>query len=303
MGAWGTGILQNDTTADIWAEFKELYNKGLSSKEIRKKIETEYKPQNDREYYGEIWTGIAYGQWMCGELENYTLKKLEASVNSKWLILWADDKQQLQKRINTIVDFIKKIKIPRAKAIKRTKIIDRPIIFKTGDVIALKIDKKNFLTAIVVGHSDHPTHGENKIIFTDLLFNEKPTKREILKSKVLYLDVGGKYYYHRGFFWALFSARNMVKKIKDTIKIDHFKINDYLALGSGVGIGNWNEIDKLYSEQIEFLKNKSSERPFDVTVADLLKPKKALQSKLIEWDKKLFQEAMERRRKELSLYR
>jgi N-acetylmuramoyl-L-alanine amidase len=54
MGAWGTGILQNDTTADIWVEFKELYNKGLSLKEIRLKLEKEYKPQSNTEYYGEI---------------------------------------------------------------------------------------------------------------------------------------------------------------------------------------------------------------------------------------------------------
>ena len=78
MGAWGTGILQNDTTADIWVEFKELYNKGLSCKDIRIKLEEDYHPQNDEEYYGEIWTGIAHGQWMCGGLEDYTVEKVKA---------------------------------------------------------------------------------------------------------------------------------------------------------------------------------------------------------------------------------
>jgi len=88
MGAWGPGILHNDTTADIWVEYKELYNKGLSNKEIRIKLEKEYLPQNDEEYYSEIWTGIAYGQWMCGDLEEYTLKKVNASTQLKWLTLW-----------------------------------------------------------------------------------------------------------------------------------------------------------------------------------------------------------------------
>ncbi|MGQ0740297.1 MAG: DUF4259 domain-containing protein [Bacteroidota bacterium] len=44
MGAWGAGILQNDTTADIWVEFKELYNKGDSPKDIRINLEKENKP-------------------------------------------------------------------------------------------------------------------------------------------------------------------------------------------------------------------------------------------------------------------
>ncbi|MBP6432537.1 MAG: hypothetical protein KA319_12290 [Ferruginibacter sp.] len=113
MGAWGTGILQNDTTADIWVEFKELYNKGLSPKEIRLKLEKEYKPQNDIENYAEIWTGIAYGQWMCGEVEDYTFKKLNESTKIKWQVLWADDKKQFDKRVKAISDFIEKIHTPR----------------------------------------------------------------------------------------------------------------------------------------------------------------------------------------------
>jgi hypothetical protein len=45
MGAWGPGILQNDTTEDIWAAFKDHYNKGLSPKEIRVLLEKEYNPE------------------------------------------------------------------------------------------------------------------------------------------------------------------------------------------------------------------------------------------------------------------
>ena len=154
MGAWGTGILQNDTTAEIWVEFKELYNKGLSPKEIRLKLEKEYKPQSDIENYAEIWTAIAYGQWMCGEIEDYTFKKLKDATNPKWLTLWADDKKLLDKRIKAISDFNEKIKNPRQTILKRKKIIARPVVYKKGDIIALKVDANNFLTAIVVEDDD-----------------------------------------------------------------------------------------------------------------------------------------------------
>ena len=72
MGTWGTGIFQNDTTVDIWKEFQTLYDQDLSLNEIRVRIEKNYNPQNDIESYSEIWTGIAYGQWMYGAVEEYT---------------------------------------------------------------------------------------------------------------------------------------------------------------------------------------------------------------------------------------
>ena len=123
MGAWGAGILQNDTTADIWGEFKEYYNKGLSPKEIRKKLEKEYKPQNEKEYYGDIWAGIAHGQWMCGELENYTLRKVKAAVKTMYLPLWTVDGRPDKQRIKVLNDFIDKIQTTRPNPLKRKKII------------------------------------------------------------------------------------------------------------------------------------------------------------------------------------
>lgn len=44
MGTWGPDILQNDTSADIFTEFKDNYNNGLAVKDIRILLEKEYKP-------------------------------------------------------------------------------------------------------------------------------------------------------------------------------------------------------------------------------------------------------------------
>lgn len=296
MGAWGTGILQNDTTADIWVEFKELYNKGLSLNQIRVKLEEQYKPQSDKEYYGEIWTGIAYGQWMYGDVEDYTFKKLTDATKLKWLILWVDDKKLLEKRINAISDFILKIQTPRPSPLKRKKIVGQPIIYQKGDIIALKINEESSLTGIVIDTNDHPNYLENTIILTDLIFFETPSEKQILNSNVLYLDIGGKYGYHRGFFRALFTTKNMAKKAKETIKIGELKINDCLSVGNGLKIGDWSEIGNLYLEQMEFLKTNKSEKPFNVSVKDLINPNQKLQTELINWDKKLFQEKLESRR-------
>lgn len=38
MGAWGTAIKSNDTSADIYEEFFELYNDGKEPSDITKKL-------------------------------------------------------------------------------------------------------------------------------------------------------------------------------------------------------------------------------------------------------------------------
>jgi len=296
MGAWGTGILQNDTTCDIWVEVKELYNKGLSLKAIRIQLEKAYKPNTDFEYYSEIWTGIAYGQWMCGELEEYTIKKIKASTQEKWLTLWAEDKKDLQERINVLQKFIDKIQIPRPNPLKRKKINIRQAFFETGDVIGIKINSNKNIAAIVTDHVNYQNDGENKIVFTDLIFEDQTTIEEILKSNIYYLDVGGSNNYYRGFYRAIFSARNMVKQIKNAFIIGKIEIGEQLSLGVGTPYGDWPKIGNLIEEQINFIKENKSDKPINVSVNQFLKPEDHLRNILIEWDKKIFRESLEQKK-------
>lgn len=293
MGAWGTGILQNDTTSDIWLEFKELYNKGLSLKEIRIHLEKANKPNDDFEYYSEIWTGIAYGQWMCGEVEEYTFKKIRASTQEKWLTLWAEDKKQLHERINVLQKFIDKIQIPRPNPLKRKVINVRQAFFETGDVIGIKINSNNYIAAIVTSHENYENDGENEIVFTDLIFDDQTTIEEFLKSNIYYLDVGGSNNYYRGFYQAIFTARNMVKQIKKAFIIGKIEISEQLSLGVGTPYGDWLKIGNLIEEQINFIKENKTNKPINVSVNQFLNPEDDLKNILIEWDKKINRETLD----------
>lgn len=292
MGTWGIGILHNDTTADIWLEFKELYNNGLSLKDIRLKLEKEYKPQAHIESYAEVWTGIAYGQWMCGKVEEYTYKKVKASTQSKWLTLWADDKKSLQKRIKVLLEFIDKIQTPRPNPLKRKKIVVRHSFFKKGDVIGIKIHANNYIAAIVTNCQDYGNNGENTIVFTDLVFTGQTTIKEVLKANIFYLDKGGSNNYYRGFYEAIFAARNMVKQIEKAFLIGKIRSTEFLRLGVGTPIGDWTKIENLIEEQLGFLKKKKSDKPVNVTVSQFLKRNEKLERVLIEWDKKIFREKL-----------
>jgi DNA-binding transcriptional MerR regulator len=191
MGAWGTGILHNDTTADIWVEFKELYNSGLSVKEIRQQLEKEYQPEKDEENYSEIWTGIAYGQWMCGALEDYTFEKVKNATDEKWQTLWAEDKKLLQKRIKAISEFIIKIQTPRPTSLKRKKIVIRQAFYQAGDIIGIEINPDHYVAAIVTKQKDYGNDGENTIVFTDCFFTKSVTDEDVLQANIFYLDLGG----------------------------------------------------------------------------------------------------------------
>lgn len=293
MGAWGAGILQNDTTADIWIEFKGLYNKGLSPKEIRLKLEKEYKRQSDKGYYGEIWTGVAYGQWMCGDVEDYTFKKLNDATKLKWLTLWADDKKLFAKRVRAIADFIRKIQTPRPNPLRRKKIVVRHSFYKRGDVVGIKISDKHFIAAIVTSHKDFENDGQNTIVFTDHIFRTTTTLNNVLNSNILYLDIGGSNKYYRGFYKAIFSTRNMAKQIDKAIIIDKIDTTEFLWLGVGTPIGDWTKIENLVEEQLNFLKSNKSDSPLNISVNQFLKRNDKLESILIEWGKKIFLEKLQ----------
>lgn len=210
----------------------------------------------------------------------------------KWLTLWADDKKILEKRIKVISDFIQKIQTPRPNPLRRKKIVVRQSFFKTGDVIGIKVNNEHFIAAIVIGHRDFENDGENTIAFTDFIFKSPTTLNEVLDSNMLYLDIGGSNKYFRGFYEAIFSARNMAKQIDKAFIIDKIDTTEFLWLGVGTPIGDWTEIGCLVEEQLDFLKSSKTDSPLNVSVRQFLKRDAKLESVLIEWDKKIFREKL-----------
>lgn len=293
MGAWGPGILQNDTTGDIWAEFRDLYNAGMSVSEIRQQLEAHYQHESEEENYSEVWTGIAYGQWMAGELEEYTLSKVKASVEDKWLTAWDEEKSLLRKRKKALNQFISKIQSPCQKPINRKKIIIRQAFFQAGDVLSIEVSPDQHVAALVVDQRNFKNDGENRIVFTDCISVEPIMMEEALRANVFYLDIGGPSNYHRGYFWSSYSARNMARGIKLARKIGEVTQEEFLSVSNTVPLGDWNRIGELYKEQLAYLRESKSRRPVQVTVQDLLGCDSELELQLKLWGNHLFAEKMQ----------
>lgn len=295
MGAWGTGILQNDTTADIWVEFKTLYHLGKDVKEIRQYLEKEYSPNNDGDIFADVWTGIAHGQWMCGGIEKYSLDKInEILENDKGLDLWKENERHLKERKKVISTFFEKIKTPREKTLKRKKIVARPAYFKKGDVLKISLDTDLFLYSIVFNSDDDKINGSNSFVFSEAS-NRNLTLKDVLKSEVLYLDLGGSNNYCRGYFWGIFSARNMSRKIKKVEKIGTVDFDDVLSLSAGIGFPDWNELKDFVIEQKEYLMSNKTNKPFPIYLKDFIKgANDAMEGKLSSHNRRLTKEWLEK---------
>lgn len=284
MGTWGTGILQNDTTADVWAEFKQLYHLGNSVSEISKKLEDEYSPIDEQEEFADFWTGIAHGQWMCGELKDATIRKLKECIHKgKGLELWKGNDKDFIKRIKAISEFIEKIKTPKEKPLRRKKIVPCPAYFDKGDILSFQLADGQFMFGLAFSVEEDEIDGGNNIIFSSLISDKEVSQEDFLESKICYLDIGGQNNYYQGYFWGIFGARNMKRKIKKSKVIGSVKFSEYLGVSNTIPFGDWNNIAHLINEQKRYEEKNSSMTPREILIKEFIEGKNtALELKLAE---------------------
>ncbi|MGG3892097.1 DUF4259 domain-containing protein [Metabacillus fastidiosus] len=95
MGAWGTGIFDNDTTCDVRDEFYELLEDGLSVEEATKEVLHDYLEEydeDDLEGISWVFTGLAAAQLERNILqEEVRVKTIEVIDEGADLELWAED--------------------------------------------------------------------------------------------------------------------------------------------------------------------------------------------------------------------
>ncbi|MEM8716992.1 MAG: hypothetical protein AAGE92_14665, partial [Cyanobacteria bacterium P01_G01_bin.4] len=131
----------------------------------------------------------------------------------------------------------------------------------------------------------------------NLISTKHLTFEEHMKSKVMYFDIGGVNEYHKGFFWATFSSRNMKRRIKKTKIVGHIKLENYLSLAVGIQIGDWNNIPSLYSQQLEYHTAHKTKEPFLVPFSEVPNGNDSkLQQELYEFDKMMKQEKLNKTR-------
>ena len=126
MGAWGTAISSNDTYADIYSEFFDLYNDGIDVAEISKKLIADNQETiNDTDDCNNFWFALAKAQWECKQLDKDIFDRVKKVIETGadlevWRQLDADEKD-IKKRKGVLDKFLADLQTERPKAKSRKK--------------------------------------------------------------------------------------------------------------------------------------------------------------------------------------
>jgi hypothetical protein len=193
MGAWGIAISSNDTYADIYGEFFELYNDGLDVSEITKKLIAGNKEiLKDKYDCNNFWFALAKAQWECKQLDKDIFDRVKTIVETGtdlevWQQLDADEKD-IKKRKVVLDKFLADLQTERLKAKSRKKKIIRQPVFEKGDCLTFKLENGNYGGAVVLEAIKDSEYGQNLIAITRINQQNKPTKKDFENAEVLVIN-------------------------------------------------------------------------------------------------------------------
>lgn len=186
MGAWGSGITQDDTVLDLIEDFKDSVKKTKNIEITTKLLIENNKYLIDDEDEGPLfWIALAKCQWEYGNLQTDVLEKvIDDFEKENGLGIWKEESQKdYLARKKVIMNFIENIKHTNPKPKKLPKLTIRKPLFKEGDCLSIKVNEHYYGAAIVIKADDSdPEYGENLIIATTY-WNQVPPKQENFLKK------------------------------------------------------------------------------------------------------------------------
>jgi hypothetical protein len=193
MGAWGTAISSNDTYADIYGEFFDLYNVGLDVVEISKKLIADHQETiNDADDCNNFWFALAKAQWECKQLDKDIFDRVKKVIETGadlevWRQLDANEKD-IKKRKVVLDKFLTDLQTERPKAKPRKKKIIRQPVFEKGACLTFKLESGNYGGAVVLEATKDSEYGHNLIATTRINQLSKPTKKDFENAEVLVMN-------------------------------------------------------------------------------------------------------------------
>ena len=193
MGAWKTAISSNDTYADIYGEFFDLYNSGLDVAEISEKLIADNQETiNDLDDCTNFWFALAKAQWECKQLDKDIFDRVKKVIETGadlavWRKLDADEKD-IKKRKVVLDKFLTDLQTERPKAKSRKKKIIRQPVFEKGDCLTFKLENGNYGGAVVLEAIKDSEYGHNLIATTRINQPTKPTKKDFENAEVLVMN-------------------------------------------------------------------------------------------------------------------
>lgn len=193
MGTWGVAVPSNDTYADIYREFFDLYNEGLEVAEISAKLIRENQEIiDDPDESNNFWFALAKAQWECKQLEQDLFVRVRKIIESGndlevWRRLDATEKD-IKRRKDILEIFLLSLQNERLKAKAKKKKIIRQPAFQKGDCLVFKLENGNYGGAVVLEAINDTEYGYNLIASTRINQESKPTKNDFENAEILIIN-------------------------------------------------------------------------------------------------------------------
>lgn len=190
MGAWGTAISSNDTYADLYDDFFDLYNDGQSVEAISKKLIADNQETiNEPDDSNNFWFALAKAQWECKQLDSEIFERVRQVIETGsdlevWRRLNADEKD-IKKRKVVLEKFLTDLQTARPKAKSRKKKVNKQPPFEKGDCLTFKHANGNYGGAVVLEAIKDTEYGHTLIATTRINQSTKPTKIDFENAEVL----------------------------------------------------------------------------------------------------------------------
>ena len=190
MGTWGTGISSNDTYADIYDEFFDLYNEEHDVKVITANLISDNQELiNEPEDCNNFWFALAKAQWECKELDQNILERVRQIIESgKDIEVWKrlDAQEKVLKKRQVVLDkFLKLLLSERSKPKARKKKIIKQPPFDKGDCLTFRLSNGNYGGAVVLEAIRDTEYGHCLLATTRLNQLSKPVKNDFENADVL----------------------------------------------------------------------------------------------------------------------
>lgn len=152
MGAWGTGIFQDDTACDIRDEYRDLLGEGLNAQAAKEKILESYAGSfADTDESSVAWLALAAVQSKTGRLDESTRNRALAVIDSGAdLVRWKDNPKDFSKRKTALEKLRLQLTAPQPAQRKIRKHVLCECPWRSGDLFTLRLNSDRLLIFRVI---------------------------------------------------------------------------------------------------------------------------------------------------------
>jgi len=205
MGAWGTSVTSDDTVSDVVGYMVDCLKAGNTLEHASDLALLNFKDLLDDEDDGPlIWIGVAHAQWKYGTVAQSVLDRVRKDfLSQRGLERWREDPTLLQKRVDALSRFLRKIESPNLKPAATPTQIVRLAPYAPGDCLSVLTADQRYTAAIVLGvNNSNVENGLNLVGSLNYLSHSPPVAADFERRDWL-IKKHGNWNGERDLIWTL----------------------------------------------------------------------------------------------------